>query len=302
MLISVPKYTIQKAVSPDKVKKAHKRSLAGYARDFEAQLKYDGCCNVMHLATNGSYHNESRTGEKYVSMDGVASDAASALKLAITNSEGLVIIGEAWWRGKGQFNLISGEYRRGQVSDKLQFMLNDVLTAAEFDAGFSAVRYQYRMQRLAGCNLPENMHVVRRYTPGNYGDPQSLCNQLVEQGGYDGLILRDPKGTWTAGRGTTGEIVKIKRVLSYDLTVTDIKEGEGKHVGRMGAICVDFQGKPLWVGTGFTDKQREEIWQSPTKGLGLIAEIEAMDISSEGVLREPRFKGFRFDKIEPDTL
>lgn len=203
-----------------------------------------------------------------------------------------------WWPGKDQFNLISGEFRRMQVSNRLKVAVHDVLYADEFKAGHSPVPFQQRMARL-GAVGGERWRLAERYRAGTYGCPQELCNKLVAEGGYDGLVLRDPEGTWTKGSGTTGEIVKIKRVLSFDLRVTAIYEGVGKHAGRLGALGLDFNGQELRVGTGFTDEQREEWWRNPP--IDQIAEVEAMDYSSDGLLREPRFKGLRFDKITADA-
>lgn len=295
-------YIVQKAVSPDKVKKKLQRSLAEYGATFHAYKKYDGCCAVIRAHDLGGYAGFSRTGEPYPSLDNLAFAIQGWI------GPGFVVIGEAWWPGKDQFNLISGEFRRMRPSERLQLMVHDILTDDEFAAGHSPVPFRERMQRVDWFSAPFEVYHAEGWPAGSYGCPQELCNKLVEQGGYDGLVLRDPEGTWTKGSGTTGEIVKIKRVLSFDLRVTAIYEGVGKHAGRMGAIGVDFNGQELRVGTGFTDEQRVDWWCSaahlPTGSVpvdDLIAEIEAMDYSSDGLLREPRFKGLRFDKLTPDT-
>lgn len=285
-------YIIQKAVAPEKVKVKLRRTLEEYGQTFDAYAKYDGCCAILD-----GYRTLSRTGEVYRCLD------ENPLQL-LARQGGLVIIGEAWWPGKDQFNLISGEFRRMQVSRSLFVMVHDVLYREEFDAGYSAVSFSERMAR-----LPEHSGVgwekARRYPAGTYGCPQALCNQLADEGGYDGLVLRDPNGTWTRGSGTTGEIIKIKRVLSFDLRATSWEPGQGKHDGRMGAIVVDFRGKELRVGTGFTDEFRKAVWRDADDHEifkpGVCVEIEAMDYSSDGLLREPRFKGVRFDKVAPDA-
>lgn len=293
-------YIIQKAVNVEKVKRAHRLTLAEYGERFEAQHKYDGCCAVITLPDRGHAPVcQSRTGEVYPSLDGVAAELAHALRWEIAVHEGLVLIGEAWWPGKDQFAEISGEFRRLRPSDRLMFIVNDVLTTAEFEQGRSLCPYQYRLSRVT-ATLPDRVHWATRMPPGSYGCPQAFCNELVEMGGFDGLILRDPDGLWNRGNGTTGEIVKIKRVLSFDLEVIDMVDGKGKHEGRMGAIVVSFNGKRLSVGTGFTDAEREHQHYHGT-WLGQIAEIEAMDLSSDGLLREPRFKGIRFDKLQADA-
>lgn len=295
-------YIIQKAVNAGDVQKKWQKPLSYYAENYDAEHKYDGCCAVITLYSDGRAPMcQSRTGEVYPSLNMVASEIADSIRNRLTAvADGIVLIGEAWWPGKDQFSAISGEFRRLKVSDKLQFIINDVLWLEEFTEGFSPVENKVRRHRLDGYSLPERASFATRYPKGCYGDPQALCNELVAMGGFDGLILKGPEGEWARGNGTTGEIIKLKRVLSFDLRVTGIKEGLGKNAGRAGAIQLDFNGKELWCNCG-TDEERAAWWADPSSIVGQIAEIEAMDLSSKGLLREPRFKGVRFDKTQPDA-
>lgn len=288
-------YIIQKAVAPDKVVKANRRSLAHYSANYTAEAKYDGCCGVITLPTTGGGFAQSRTGEPCMALDKRVHHNAEALSGAVQEHGGLVIIGEAWWPGRDQFSEISGTFRRHAVSEKLWFPINECLTLEEFTQGYSDVPQWQRRQRLGGIQTKSQL-----WPAGEYGGAQAKCDELADLGGYDGLILRDPKGGWRRGNGTTGEIIKIKRVLSFDLVVTGIKEGVGKFENMLGAMSVDFNGKTLWVNGG-TVAQRVGWFHDPAKSLiGQIVEVEAMDYSSEGLLREPRFKGIRFDKLAPD--
>jgi ATP-dependent DNA ligase len=283
----VAEYIIQKAVAPDKVKKALQRTLAEYGQFYIAQPKWDGCCAVLFT---DEVRGLSRTGEVYPSL------IPAATELREQMGPGYVLIGEAWWPGKDQFNLISGEFRRQEPSVNLTVIVNDCLTAAEFAAGHSAVPYEERFARIP-VSQGNRWGKAGHSRPGTYGCPQALCNRYADEGGYDGLILRDPNGTWTAGRGTTGEIIKIKRVLSYDLRVLEVNTAIGGKTGRtVYKIVVDFDGKRLGVGSGIPHTEAD------VPKVGQIVEIEAMDYSSEGLLREPRFKGVRYDKLSPDTL
>lgn len=280
-------YIIQKAVEASKVKKGCLLPL----NQYEQQAKYDGCCAVLKFGTGGRFIEAlSRTGENAISMQNIGIAMYQLYGDAIANT---VIIGEAWWPGKGEFNKISGEFRRYTPSDKLLLAINDVIPLTDFERGECDTEYQERVRAWRTVK-EERFFFVQCYCPGS-SDPQEKCNQLVKVGGFDGLVLRKQDGKWKVGRGTTGEIVKVKQKLSFDLRVLEVNTVTGEKTGRdVFKLVVDFRGKPLGVGSGLPHT-REEV-----PNVGDIVEVEAMDYSSDGLLREPRFKGVRFDKLQPD--
>ena len=319
-------YIVHKAVELSKVRAKRRAELSapGFLEaHYIAQPKFDGCNLVIEVHEDNSgdrwTYAYSRTGEPIKSV--------GHIEIALATLPGLdygVYLGEAWCPD-AEFNEISGWFRRQEADEetcRLQFAVFDALTIQEWDAGFSDVPYEQRANRIAALT-----HVKQGAAPvwsaGSFGriaetwqntTAQDVCNKLVEAGGYDGLILRDPQGQWRKGdRGTGGEIIKIKRKLSFDLRVTGVEEGKGKHTGRVGALLVDFNGQTLRVGTGFSDDERNRWWAarngphrnphycSSDQIIGAIVEIEAMDYSSDGLLREPRLKGLRLDKTEPDA-
>ncbi len=85
-------------------------------------------------------------------------------------------------------------------------------------------------------------------------------------------------------------LYKVKNKETYDVTVIGYQEGINKHTGKMGAL-ITKQGK---VGTGFTDKQREEYTKDFI--LGKIIEVSCMNITKYGNFRHPVFVRLREDK------
>lgn len=278
-------YIIQKAVELSKVVKKRRKTLEELGNEYMAFRKYDGCCAILKDG-----HTYSRTGELYQSLD----DLAEFLQAEFPD---WVFIGEAWWPGPDQFNLISGEFRRHARSSRLTFRVHDCIPREDFDAGECDIEFVSRSpDNWVGEYMQGRIADATGWGKGKYGHPQAKCNELTDIGGYDGLILRDPKGKWKVGSGTTGEIIKVKRKLSFDLRVTEVNTAVGEKTGRtVYKLVVDFKGKSLGVGSGLP--------HDPDKvpKVGDIVEVEAMDYSSDGLLREPRFKGVRFDKVEPDA-
>jgi len=119
---------------------------------------------------------------------------------------------------------------------------------------------------------------------------------------FEGLIVKDRNSLWKAGRDNSW--LKIKPFIERSLPVIEIEEGTGKNKGRLGnLICEGLDTGQLInvnVGSGFTDEQRQEIWDNKNSYIGMIAEVRA-DAVSEALngkysLRFPRFKAWRGTK------
>jgi len=119
---------------------------------------------------------------------------------------------------------------------------------------------------------------------------------------FEGIIVKDKNSLWRATR--SNDWLKIKPFVEKSLAVIDIVEGTGKNEGRLGnLVCEGIDTGQLIntnVGSGFTDEQRQEIWDNKDKYMGLIAEVRG-DCVTEMIdgkhsIRFPRFKGWRGSK------
>lgn len=309
---------VHKAVELKKVKVARRKVLSepGYLeRNYIALRKYDGCCAIITVNTmsgiDGAFDTwedsvkiTSRTGEVVRSMDHIRKAIFNHWKKQ-QFSGGAVIFAEAWIPNVAEgtdFAYISGKFRQHAPCEDLQIIAWDTVSSAEYQSGKSYRGFLERFYSLSRL-LPDGdfgIHTSQYYTPGSYSNAQALCDHLVSLGGYDGLVLKDPVGSWVKGPGTGGESIKVKQKLSFDLRVVGLEEGEGKHAGRTGRLLVNFFGKVLGVGTGLSDAQRADWWAGRGDIVGQIVEVEAMARSNDGLLREPRLKGVRYDKLVAD--
>jgi len=127
---------------------------------------------------------------------------------------------------------------------------------------------------------------------------QTLCKnldhlrdqlQLVESLGGEGLMLREPGSIYIAGRSTT--LLKVKTFRDAEAVVIRHEPGKGKHTGRLGALTVRLpNGKEFSVGTGFSDRDRE---QPPSIGSSITFRYQ--ELSDAGIPRFPSFVGLRSD-------
>ena len=131
-------------------------------------------------------------------------------------------------------------------------------------------------------------------------------NEIQLSQGMEGSIIKTLEHKWK--NGTSQECVKLKKTKEVDLIWYDSKQGTGKHCSRLGAMLLKSGCGKLEVkcGTGFSDAEREMLWDSQPK-LPCIVTVAANDvINSKGKesasLFLPRFIELRCDKDEADNL
>ena len=130
-------------------------------------------------------------------------------------------------------------------------------------------------------------------------DRLSDFNKMAIEGGYEGIMVKDVDGSYECNRSSSW--LKIKPFIEVSLSIVDLEEGTGRNKGKLGAlICQGTDdGKEISVnvGSGLTDKDREDFWNARDTLIGKIVEVRADSVSQnqDGThsLRFPRFKTFR---------
>jgi DNA ligase-1 len=164
-----------------------------------------------------------------------------------------------------------------------------------------------KVKDLDNIDILETPMLVDLDTEEGHDDMTDYATECVNDG-YEGIMIKDRFGVYECKRSTTW--MKWKPVITVDLTVIAVEEGTGKNVGKLGAFVCEGtdQGKLIHVnvGSGLTDKNREEFWTERDNMIGQVVEIKAdavtqnQDVTSDVYsLRFPRFERFRgFDKGE----
>ena len=124
-------------------------------------------------------------------------------------------------------------------------------------------------------------------------------NQLAIKGGYEGIMIKDVDAPYECKRSHAW--LKLKPFIEVSLEITNVEEGTGRNIGRLGAFVCSGQddGKSITVnvGSGFSDDNRIEYWNSCTDLIGKVVEVRADAITQnqDGTysLRFPRFIRFR---------
>lgn len=121
---------------------------------------------------------------------------------------------------------------------------------------------------------------------------------------WEGLMLRDAGAPYQYKR--TDKLLKIKQWQDIECKVVGVKAGIGKHLGRLGALIVDYKGYVVAVGSGFNDQEREILWRELKEGGRLYDSLvngelyikvkyfeESRDASGNISLRFPTYLCFR---------
>ena len=109
-------------------------------------------------------------------------------------------------------------------------------------------------------------------------------------------MLAQANGKYSVGSGKGGEFIKCKPLISFTVTVDAVVSDVGGKTGKNTCVLMfplnDHMQK---VSTGLTQQQADDYTAAPSLILGQRIEVEAMGLTVNGFLREPRFKGIRTD-------
>lgn len=178
-----------------------------------------------------------------------------------------------------------------------------------------------RKQRLEAllASVPANAPIA--YSEHIIGRGEEVL-QAMREGGHEGVIAKSPTARYYGGDRSTAWL-KIKCLQRQEFVVVGWRPPEYGVDNVRGLFLATYENGQLvyrgGVGTGFTDRMRRETWEvlqliradTPLKVKGmprpearacrwvqprLLAEVEYTEITPDGLIRHPSFKGLREDK------
>lgn len=310
-LFFIPPYMRCKGM--DEKVRAHYGSL----KRFIVQIKRDASFAYLWNRSEGSPSVITRQGNTYPQW--LADRVSKGLP------EGLVLSGEleVYENGKlldrktgnGIMNSVAAD---GVEDDYAQYTFRyvgwDLLTEAQFQAGYSYVAYEDRLEQLEALiefHKPFCVELVEYWIVNSVAQAKAIHIRITASG-KEGTVWKTCEGYWKSTDSGTVDQVKVKVVFEAEFKVTGYYEGKGKAKGSLGGFTVATDDEKIIndCGTGFSDADRLAIWQSILNGdtpVGWIVTLEANDIISSKTkktlsLSLPVFIERRFDKKEADSL
>ena len=266
--------------------------------DCIVEYKYDGVRAII-IVQNGNAVIYSRNGKLLTNFPHIE----KAFSKKIFND--LVFDGEVM---SEDFQALMKQIHRkeGAQTKDAYFALFDFLPLTEFREGKGTLPLIKRKELLKGFGISEYFDdciVVTKYNVLNIkddGDKFKRINNTAIEEGYEGIMVKPINGLYECKRSYGW--LKMKPYIEVTLKVIGIEEGTGKNEGSTGALVCEGtdEGKHIKVnvGTGLSDANRDDIWNSVDTVIGQLVEIraDAITIAQDQEaysLRFPRFKCFR---------
>lgn len=293
---TIPIFTVQLAHDG----KDHQSKLVGKKL---IESKGDGarCITVVYPNRVDQF---SRNGKELLNFDHIKSQF---LSVASTLTEPFVFDGEVM--SKDFQDLMKQIHRKENVNAKdASLILFDMFPLKDFNAGICKIAqskrsfslkqwYDANKDKLPNVQLFDQEEVNLSTEDGRKRFNE--INKAALDANFEGIMIKDPDAPYELKRSTAW--LKMKPVISVDLTIIGIERGTGRHESRLGAfVCEGMDSGRLItvnVGSGFSDEDRDEFWKNKDEMIGMIVEVEADAITQnqDGTysLRFPRFKRLR---------
>lgn len=284
----IPVFECMLAKSWDKVKRKPKEVMV--------DGKLDGY-RALAFVDNGKVELFTRNGKEIIGFKDVEDELREL-------PSGMVYDGELIGKDE-EFTDMQKLVFNKKVSEKAgTLVIFDLIPIEEFKKGKSEKTLRERKEDLKHLYETKNFQHIDFLcrtaiidVENEWEEVERLYENYTEAG-YEGIMIKDANSVYECKRSSAW--TKWKPFDFIDLEVIGSVEGTGKFEGKLGALIVDFEGYEVEVGSGFTDSQREELWEKRNELVGKIIEIQYQDITSNDKgtksLRFPTFKQFRPDK------
>lgn len=252
----------------------------------------------------------SRNGKEFANFPQIARDIQrhrSAFQRNLGSGARFVLDGEV--TGESFQKLMKQAHRKSDVeTENMVYNIFDIIPLDDFQRGYWNAQQHKRFDILEQAwgrlqNDPCSLKVVRGLEVDlDNAEGHDIMNRYAQDcvaEGFEGIMIKAVDAPYECKRSDFW--MKWKPVISVDLKIVGFEEGTGRNAGRLGAIICEGEDNgrciQVHVGSGLSDSNRNEYWNSRGDLLGHLVEIQADAVTQnqDGTysLRFPRFLRFR---------
>lgn len=242
-----------------------------------------------------------RSGVEFKGLDHIVNELDAAYSNYVLDGE-LMLKDKTGLTDNEAFRKATGIINSDGDKSEICMTVFDCLPVADFDSSTPKMRYSQRRRLMGELEDTDNVRVLPvLYQGTDHTQIPILLDKMVAEDKEGLMVNLDVPYKRKRHSG----ILKVKRFYTMDLRVVSVEEGEGKYVGMLGKVNVEFNGNVVGVGSGFTDEQRIKYWEDKDYLVGKIIEVKYKEVSTDkktGLesLQFPVFVCEKFDKTEPN--
>jgi ATP-dependent DNA ligase len=114
---------------------------------------------------------------------------------------------------------------------------------------------------------------------------KKLHDKFVNEG-YEGLILRNPKGVYGINK-RSNDLIKYKSFQDGEYEITGYEEGTGKDEGTVIWVCKTEKDQEFKARPRGTHEERTEWFSNGDKYVGSMLTVRYFELTDDGIPRFP---------------
>lgn len=257
-----------------------------------ASPKFDGY-RCLAVINQGKVTLYSRAGTEFLNFPSIAESLERSFPTASLVLDGEIMSDDFQSMQKSAF-----ANKRGTTVGDVKYFVFGYIPYSEWNTKSFNMKTSQRLQELTDLksSFEENIVLVNQRFITSADDAYKFEAECMEQG-YEGAMLL-PDIPYYLGK-KSNKLLKLKTMQSQDCRIVGLYEGEAgsRNDGVMGGVdLIQENGVACRCGSGFTDSDREYMWNNKAEFIGKIAEIKYQELTEDGVMRFPVFLRWRNDK------
>jgi len=232
-----------------------------------------------------------------VSRNGVPLDAMKHVEADLRRLESAFGLGlmffDSEWIEPGGFDATKRAFEtkgrsRSDMMPRGVLMIYDAMPMAAWlgDADCQPLEARKEALRLALAAAPSpHLRYVAHAVVKTAAEAERIGAQACVAG-HEGIVIKCARSIYERQRSAAWQ--RIKRKLTVDCEIVEVEPVDSP-AGTMATLIVRHEGRLVRISNGLSPDDRRELWTFWPRLIGRVIEVEAMEFTAAGSLRQPRF-------------